>query len=342
MNTLSRHVGFSVCAGAALLGSLGLASCSTDDADPPGTGGSGGTMTSGGATSGGSAGSSSGGSSGGTTGGSGGATGGSGGAPVTCTPQPAPAGGLMLDEGVADMTRPGFYSFGDFSMTFSGGNFIYPEMGMYPLTSTWTAGGVWNIAGTVGDYSGFGLYFPCRADLSAFDGIEFTISGTLGMAPLTMRFGMVSNTYDAPTAMPPLQGTCVPASTTNPGATCTEPKIAIEVTDQPVTHQITWAEFTDGLPNDMANPAEFMNFSWYFAWPATAPYEVDITIDNVTFMGGPPGTGGAGRRGGFRRYGGYRRLRCMGGHDRRRRLGRRSLKSPRALPCAPGAQGAGQ
>jgi hypothetical protein len=296
MNINSNHVGFLV--GAAVLGMLGLASCSTEDADPPmAAGGMSGAGTTGGATSGGSAGST---SSGGTSG-----SGGSGGAPMACVPQPAPLGGVFLDEGTADANPDragGFFSFGDFTNTFSGGNFIYPEMGTYPLTSTWTSGGNWNISGTVGDYSGFGFYFRCRSDLSAFDGIAFTISGSVGTPPLTMRVGQTTNTYEAPGTAEPKGGTCVPADLANTGASCTEPKIVIEVTADPVEHEITWDQFTGGLPIDTVNPANFMDFGFYFAWggepPVTTAYEVDVTLDNVRFMGGPPPMGGSGGTGG--------------------------------------------
>jgi len=296
MNVQSRHVGFFV-GGALVAGSLVLISCSTEDADPDGGGGSSGSGTAG--SGGGSGGSAAGsGGSGGSAAGSGG-SGGTGGAPMDCTPQPAPATGLLMD---FETTATAFGSFGNPPTDFSGGIFVYPNMEampapMYPLTST-VADGVWHITGTVGDYSGFGFFFPCRADVSTYDGIEFTISGTIGTPPLTMRFGQTSNTYEAPGSTETPQGTCVPASTTNPGASCTEPKITIDVTENPVTHSITWAEFTGGLPNDMAVPAEFMNFSWYFSWPAPMNYEIDITIDNVRFMGGPTGSGGTGGNGG--------------------------------------------
>jgi hypothetical protein len=300
MNIKSNHVGLVV--SAALAGTLGLASCSTEDADPPGAGGTSGATTGGTSPTGGTP-ATTGGTGGVATGGSSG-SGGSGGVAVACTPQPAPLGGVFLDEGVpdADPARSaGFFSFGDFTNTFSGGNFIYPEMGTYPLTSTWTSMGTWNVAGTVGDYSGFGFYFKCRADLSMFDGIEFTISGSVGTPPLTMRIGQVSNVYEAPGTVEPKGGACTPADLANPGASCTEPKAVIEVTADPVTHSLAWSDFTGGLPTPNADPAGFMDFSWYFAWggepPVTTAYAVDVTLDNVHFMGGPPPMGGTGGTG---------------------------------------------
>jgi hypothetical protein len=72
-------------------------------------------------------------------------------------------------------------SFGDFTETFSGGTFVYPnteEMTEYPLASDITEDN-WHITGEVGAYSGFGLFFQdcTKFEASAFDGIEFTVNG---------------------------------------------------------------------------------------------------------------------------------------------------------------------
>lgn len=280
-----RRVGFLYFATAAMLGTLGLTGCSTDDADPQGSGGSGGSATGG---------SGGGGDSGGSSGSGG--SGGSGGTPTMCTPQPPPATGLLMD------FETNATAFGNFTDNFSGGIFHYPNIveGMpeppFPLTST-VADGVWTVSGTVGDYSGFGFFFVCRADVSMYDGIGFTISGTIGTPPLTMRVSHQANVYDPPGGENP-QGTCVPTNPSNPTASCADPKIEIEVTEEPQTYELEWSDFTGGLPEDTPNPAQFMNFGWYFAWPASANYDVNVVIDDVRFLGGPSGTGGSGGTGG--------------------------------------------
>jgi hypothetical protein len=96
---------------------------------------------------------------------------------------PTPVDALILDFTYDPSGDGAQATFGDFAQTFSGGTFVYPNeetMPMYPLTSDVT-GDNWHITGTVGDYSGFGLFFQdcTKLDASAFDGIEFTIGRTL-------------------------------------------------------------------------------------------------------------------------------------------------------------------
>ena len=123
------------------------------------------------------------------TGGSGAAgSGGAGGRPATDgTLCPLPATPLITDFTYTAGQDPNSVNFGN-STTLQGSEFVYPTTGSYPLTSD-VSGSNWHITGTVGDYSGFGLItFNCSViDASAYKGIQFKISGTVGDTdPMTL------------------------------------------------------------------------------------------------------------------------------------------------------------
>ena len=156
----------------------------------------------------------------GTGGSSSAATGGStavGSSAVDCTPPvttyctgTVPPAALISDFSIAaGATTPA--AFGTWGQSIYGGPYAYPgsapacetgAVSAYPLTQTVT-GGNWNVQGTVGTYSGMGLWWNCNTgttaaasyagactvDASAYTGISFTISGTIG--PVSKGTGTV-------------------------------------------------------------------------------------------------------------------------------------------------------
>jgi hypothetical protein len=268
-----------------------------------------------------------GGSGGGTThlGGMTGSTGGSGGmyavsdgvlCPLPAHPlitdfSPVVPDGGVADAGVTDAAAATQYiHFGD-STTLGGSEFVYPLDGNWPITSD-VSGGNWHIAGTLGTYSGFGLYFDncTRVDASAYAGISFTISGSVAQpgstTPMvTMGMGTLKNVLAAswllahpvaggtvPAADAP--GRCIPVATTATNqysqTECADATKAVPVTTTPTTVSIRWAEFTGGKPEAGVTPSDITSFYWFFPPPAgaggTTPttYPVDITIDNLSFI----------------------------------------------------------
>jgi hypothetical protein len=186
--------------------------------------------------------------------------------------------------------------------TLGGGQYLYPASGTYPLTSDVT-GGNWHISGTVGDYSGFGLYWDnCkRVDASKYKGISFKISGTVeqdGM--VTFEISTLKDTISAAWlsthgvtgASDP--GTCTPPadSTLNQysQSACAEPKVSIPVTSTPTTQKILWADFTGGKPEAGVTAAEILSIHWIFPNPsgilsgAPTPYKADIILDDLSFI----------------------------------------------------------
>jgi hypothetical protein len=313
---------FLVCG--ALVGLLPLA-CVTEDVDPPAGAGAG----SGGAT--GNAGGSS-----GSTGGPGGANSGgtsSGGAPGTmavvtvcpaiqqalitdftyAVPAAAAPDAGATDGGAADAAPPpapvapdpANETFGDFYMTLSGGTYRYPDMGPYPVASDVTMDN-WHLSGSIGDYSGFGLYITgCNLiDATAYDGISFTVRGSVAMGnTLTFSVGTASNdithvwlnaNVPANATMPVAAnaGRCIPTMGQYDGS-CAAPTYTVPVTATEQTITVLWADLVGGRPQPSVDPAEITSIGWIFPNPPGAgtatpmPYEVDIVIDNLTFVDTP-------------------------------------------------------
>ncbi|HWA75802.1 MAG TPA: hypothetical protein VG937_25875 [Polyangiaceae bacterium] len=279
----------------------GIAGCvSSDDKDSKG--GSSGTGGSSGNT---------GGTSGNTGGGS--ATGGSGGVNANGAFPCAPPMQMITDFTYLETaTSTENASFGDFTTTFSGGTFIYPTTGTYPLKSDVTKGN-WHITGSVGDYSGVGLFFsgvnPATAavggcgkvDASAFKGIQFTISGSVAMGnTVSLNVGTAGddvasawlNAHKANATDPdkdPNYGRCMPAGASQYDGTCGAPMKAIPVTSTPTVVKVLWSELIGGKPEPTVNPKEITFVSWVLPPPAgvgtsPTPYDVDLTIDDLQFI----------------------------------------------------------
>jgi hypothetical protein len=324
-----------ICSAVLVASGLMLTGCVADDVDPEGVGGSGG----GTAGMGGSGTPGGGGSSGNAPGG-GGSSGATGGItsdpdfgrkiPCASPTQPlildfsaaAPApGDAGVDGGGADASAPGPTgdaaingSFGNFGTEFSGGTYRYPADGAWPVGSDVTQGN-WQMSGDIGTYSGFGLYFggtvppsteACNiVDLSMYDGISFTISGSVGtLNTLTMSVAIAANNashiYLNTVAMPPPatpatvnSGRCIPPGPNQFDGTCAAPSAAIAVTTTPTTVTMLWSDFTMGRPAAAVDPAEITGIAWAFPPPPGVggemlmTYPIDLVIDDIRFVDNP-------------------------------------------------------
>ena len=218
---------------------------------------------------------------------------------VACLPVTVP---LITDfTYVADGGSTSSVHFGDDTTTFSGDEDVYPTLGGYVLTSDVT-GNNWHISGTIGDYSGFELSFDrCnRVDASAYQGISFTIAGSVGIGnSVTMDVGTLNDTPAAAwlnahgsTVAAGAPGRCLPTSGTTvySQASCADPTDTIPVTSTPTTINLMWTDFSGGKPEVSVNPSGILSIGWYFPPPFGAgtssviTYAVDITIDNLTFI----------------------------------------------------------
>lgn len=322
---------------ALLVPGLLLAACSDDGAAPDATGATGGAAP--GGVSGGSGGTSgseasaSGGASGSASLGSGGSSGAMSGGIMDNpefgfkVPCPPPAQALILDfssttggdgpsadagsadagsaDAAAEPVRDA--TFGAFGISLAGGTYSYPGDGTWPIGSD-VAQGNWHLTGDVGTYSGFGIYIAgCNVlDASAFDGISFTVSGSVAMGgALSMNVGTsandVSHVWLNTVAVPPPatpagvnSGRCIPASTNQYDGSCASATFPVPVTAEPTTVTVLWSQLTGGLPSAGVDPTEITGISWTLPAPPGAgdpvnamPYAIDIVIDDIGFVDNP-------------------------------------------------------
>jgi pilus assembly protein FimV len=196
-------------------------------------------------------------------------------------------------------------AFGPFDgLGFSGSFYTYP-----PAVTQSFAASNWNMTGTVADYSGFGANFQCAgtsaasgiANVSAYQGIQFDISGTFtpvaagGTAPamsITFSIGTapddVASQYRSgfnPTDQTTWSyGTCVPASTQYDGS-CAVGSKAIPFTATTTTVMVHWTDLAGAKPKAF-DPKQITYLSWAFPWAgaSSAQYTVNVTIDNLSFF----------------------------------------------------------
>jgi hypothetical protein len=162
--------------------------------------------------------------------------------------------------------------------------------------------GNWHVTGSVGIYSGFGIYMSHRTqpvdpllgtapyagnpyaemDASAYGGIQFTISGDAGATGtviLQMGSAATSLASDAKVNdLYPSPGRTLATCGTCPANPCQPIEVPITVTSMPTTQIVTWAQA------GIADPNAFMTVSWRFNYTmGAAPYLVDVTLDDIQF-----------------------------------------------------------
>jgi hypothetical protein len=295
---------------------------SSGNASSSGSGSSGASTSSGSGSGGnsGSSGSSSGGGDAGSSGGDGAVV-----APTCSAMAPAGDGGASLitdfsklctgpDGGVQYNacfgTYPGFY----------GGTYFFPGINGQPLANAMDvdAGGCfqpqsmnsfvatampasksWALSGTVAGYSGVGIYLQSSPNMcvnaSAYSGVRFTLSGTIGSAgdagateagasdaaanANSIQFKVFESTDLAVSTMAGSAGTCT--------GTCTPPSLAIPLQTAPTVVTVHWTDLIGGAPDpSITDPAHLTGIEWDLPWPCTGgtPYSVNITVQNVEFI----------------------------------------------------------
>jgi hypothetical protein len=152
----------------------------------------------------------------------------------------------------------------------------------YYLTQD-TSKGTWHVTGKVGlDWASMGLWFgPCKVDMSAFDGISFTISGNAGRSN-QMTFAITTSPDSPPDACRTNVGTCL--------ANCHDPQLSLDVAALRQTYTFWWSDLTGGSPLPNPKPSEITEMTWSFVHDysgtidAGAPFDVDVTIDDIILV----------------------------------------------------------
>jgi hypothetical protein len=226
--------------------------------------------------------------------------------PLTlCTPV-TPVTSPLVSDFTAEGGAP--IVFGAYGAPIWGGVYVYPSTvpdpcsdagaPMYPLASDVT-GGNWHISGTVGTYSGFGLWWNCTSsgrdnpvctiNASAYSGIQFSIRGSVGATPaITMTIATADDSAVSTDMAKPSCGTCTVAG-------CTSPSVAVPVSATASTITLRWSDFTGGVPNALAAD-KITGISFTLPWAGTGTSAADLIIDDIRFVSlgdAGPGTGDA-------------------------------------------------
>jgi hypothetical protein len=288
----------------------------------------GGVSSSSSSSSGGGGSSSSGGSSSGGSSSGGGSSGSSSGGPITCPPPGATT--IVVDAGVAlippsnskpqgDASPPWNVQWGSFS-PFGAGTYWYPadttgapaapgsiaDMISDASSSCTTLGSQntfsavyslptnsWHLTGTIGTYSGVGIYLVPCFDGSSFTGVEFTVQGDVGDEQVSdggdggdggttgglmqLVVAQASNNLMNTTGT---AGACA--------ANCNPASINFPVTSTPKTFTIPWTDLMDGTPTGtLDTPAQIVRIGWQYIWPCMinpTPFRTDVTISNIRLV----------------------------------------------------------
>jgi hypothetical protein len=180
-----------------------------------------------------------------------------------------------------------------------GGTYFYGS-GANGLRSDVT-GNDWHLFGRISGISGFGLYLDgCSLlDGSAFGGIEFSLRGSIeaggglvffvGTAENQISHVWLNENKPTPDTAdePPNLGRCIPFANRYDGS-CSEPRTALMVTEDPITLQVAWRDLATGCPSASVTPSEVTSVAWYFPQGLSGAYDVDIHIDNLRFSNASP------------------------------------------------------
>ncbi len=221
----------------------------------------------------------------------GGGAGGAGGGDSNACKGTKPTGNLITDfnDAVADATNAGQFKW---TLGAPGGTYSY-DAGVFTTDFTNMA---YHVKGKVAGYHGFGLYLlDCtNATGSGATGVSFTIKGNVG--PGGMVSLRVENNSTTPAAAG--KGTC-PAGAM--WEVCHPGEFMIPVTDTATEITATWDKFVGGVPT-MTDGTEVTGLQWAFVWPDGATeadaYDVEVTVEDVKWLGTITGAGGGGAGGG--------------------------------------------
>lgn len=156
-----------------------------------------------------------------------------------------------------------------------------------PLLTQDFSQGNWHIRGTVPQVAtSFVLYWKCPSltigscslDASQYLGIQFTLSGQGGpTSTLGLKVGRGEDEVS-------LSGTC--GSCAAPSGGCQDPTTTINLSPAQGTQQyrVYWTQLAGGQPIDGIAPHAITSIVWTFPAAVSAAYDVDITIDDISFI----------------------------------------------------------
>jgi hypothetical protein len=183
-------------------------------------------------------------------------------------------------------------TWGDISTGFYGGTYVYsgtnanggPDLTALADVTAKT----FRVTGRVSTYSGFGIWFGRCTNAAKYRGLSFKLTGTLGGGSLVFYV-----TVNETTPIDPINmiGSCPFTSEQTKFVECINPGKGVSPSG---TVTILWNELTGSKPRPV-DPEQIVGLQWGLIWaPGLAPYSVDLTLDDVAFVGdGVPADGSA-------------------------------------------------
>lgn len=152
-----------------------------------------------------------------------------------------------------------------------------------------TTGKTWTLAGKVGGFSGGGLWIAPCVNVQGYTGIQFTVSGSIGISTdggdagasnqVQLQISQLSD-WGVSTA----GGTCL-AADGGAGANCNPFTYNFSVPASPQVIQVPFSMLTAGAPVATFDPAHIIQVQWQLPWPCTGgtPYMASVVFQNVQF-----------------------------------------------------------
>jgi hypothetical protein len=187
-----------------------------------------------------------------------------------------PAAALITDfsDAVADPAAPGQFKFGGGSpAAVQGGTAVFADTTETKPTLAITAGALSVMATSKGGYTGVALYMngPACIDGSAYTGVRFELSGSLGACNLSFGFAFAD---DLSAASDPQRGIC---AATN----CYGPSVAVTTTG---TIKEPYTSVSGGSPDRTVDKQKLTGVQWQLQSAAGGTScTAAFTLDNVRF-----------------------------------------------------------
>ena len=203
------------------------------------------------------------------------------------------AGSPVITGGGMSHTTAPLLTFG--SAQDAWGSYSYAATGQAAPTAALTndGGGIQISGGFVppvmpsNDYMGFGLYYNSASclDASAYTGVQFDFSGTLGGCAIQLG---ASFSGDASSQGNPGRGTCAGTSSTCYGSSYDVTTAALAATpSSPTTIKVPFNLLSGGMPISSLDPRTLLTVQWQLSSPAGAPdggaCSASFTVENVKF-----------------------------------------------------------
>lgn len=171
----------------------------------------------------------------------------------------------------------------DDGQSLTGGAFSYVGEGVTALSRELVDNAL-HVTGSIiaGQFAGFGFWFgPCQ-DASPFEGVQFTLSGSITGGSVAVQLQTEKN-YPVDTAN--TKGDCVAPEGVDAWDFCKSNSYAVPALDAAsgYNYYIPWAQFTGGAPDATLNPNQLLGVQFQTNCGPDAECPVDLMLHDLRF-----------------------------------------------------------